>query len=102
MYLDFYKNKRILVTGHTGFKGSWLCRMLMNAGAFVTGYALTPPTKPNLYELAGIEKGMDSVIGDIRDLQHLKQVFERCRPEVVFHLAAQPIVRDSYKDPVYT
>lgn len=102
MDLDFYKNKRVLVTGHTGFKGSWLCRMLMNAGASVTGYALAPPTKPSLFELAGIGKGMDSVTGDIRDLQHLKQVFERCRPEVVFHLAAQPIVRDSYKDPVYT
>ena len=102
MDLDFYKNKRVLVTGHTGFKGSWLCRMLVGAGAAVTGYALAPPTKPSLFELAGIEKGMDSVIGDIRDLPHLKQVFERCRPEVVFHLAAQPIVRDSYKDPVYT
>lgn len=102
MDLDFYKNKRVLVTGHTGFKGSWLCRMLVRAGAAVTGYALAPPTEPSLFCLAGIENGMDSVTGDIRDLQHLKQVFGRCRPEVVFHLAAQPIVRDSYKDPVYT
>ena len=98
----FYKGKRVLVTGHTGFKGAWLCRMLGLAGAQVTGYALNPPTDPSLFEIAGLEDCMDSVIGDIRDLKHLREVFERVRPEVVFHLAAQPIVRDSYKDPVYT
>ena len=99
---DFYKGKRVLVTGHTGFKGAWLCRMLGLAGAQVTGYPLEPPTDPNLFEIAGLEDSMDSVIGDIRDLKHLREVFDRVRPEVVFHLAAQPIVRDSYKEPVYT
>ena len=99
---DFYRDKRVLVTGHTGFKGAWLCRILTLAGAQVTGYSLEPPTDPSLFEIAGLEDVMDSVIGDIRNLQGLKDVFERVRPEVVFHLAAQPIVRDSYKDPVYT
>ncbi len=98
----FYSDKRVLVTGHTGFKGSWLSRMLTLAGAKVTGYSLNPPTDPSLFEIAGLEETMDSVIGDVRDLAHLQEVFERVRPEVVFHLAAQPIVRDSYKDPVYT
>lgn len=98
----FYKDKQVLVTGHTGFKGSWLCRILTLAGAKVTGYSLNPPTDPSLFEIAGLEDTMDSVMGDIRDLKHLREVFERVRPQVVFHLAAQPIVRDSYKDPVYT
>lgn len=101
-FSDFYKGKRVLVTGHTGFKGSWLTRMLVNAGAEVTGYSLKPPTDPSLFEAAGIRDTMDSLEGDIRDLEHLKEVFLRVRPEIVFHLAAQPIVRDSYKDPVYT
>ena len=100
--MDFYRDKRVLVTGHTGFKGAWLCRILTLAGAQVTGYSLEPPTDPSLFEIAGLEDVMDSVIGDIRNLQGLKDVFARVRPEVVFHLAAQPIVRDSYKDPVYT
>ena len=98
----FYKGKRVLVTGHTGFKGTWLCRILALAGAQVTGYALEPPTDPSIFEQTGLGQTMNSVIGDIRDLAHLKAVFEETRPEVVFHLAAQPIVRDSYKDPVYT
>lgn len=101
-FCGFYKGKRVLVTGHTGFKGSWLTRMLVNAGAEVTGYSLNPPTDPSLFEAAGIRDTMDSVEGDIRDLEHLKEVFLRVLPEIVFHLAAQPIVRDSYKDPVYT
>lgn len=100
--LEFYKGKKILVTGHTGFKGSWLCRILINAGADVTGYALEAPTNPNLFELCDVEKRMHSVIGDIRDLAHLQKVFDEVQPEIVFHLAAQPIVRDSYKNPVYT
>lgn len=100
--LEFYKGKRVLVTGHTGFKGSWLCRILVNAGAAVTGYALEPPTEPDLFSMAGLEGRMESVIGDIRDLEKLKKTFEAAQPEIVFHLAAQPIVRDSYKDPVYT
>ena len=98
--LEFYKGKRVLVTGHTGFKGSWLCRILVNAGAAVTGYALKPPTEPDLFSMAGLEGRMESVIGDIRDLEKLKKTFEAAQPEIVFHLAAQPIVRDSYKDPV--
>ena len=100
--MEFYKGKKILVTGHTGFKGTWLCRMLVNAGAEVTGYSLEPPTEPALFHMAGLEGRMTSVIGDIRDLAHLQQTFEQARPEIVFHLAAQPIVRDSYKDPRYT
>ena len=100
--LGFYKGKRVLVTGHTGFKGSWLCRILINAGAIVCGYSLEPPTDPNLFSIADVENRMNSVIGDIRDFDHLKSVFEENKPEIVFHLAAQPIVRDSYKNPHYT
>ena len=100
--LQFYKNKIVLVTGHTGFKGTWLCHILVNAGAIVIGYSLQPPTNPNLFELAGLEKRMNSIIGDIRDFAHLKEVVASAQPEIVFHLAAQPIVRDSYKDPRYT
>lgn len=100
--LEFYKGKKVLVTGHTGFKGTWLCRILTLAGAEVTGYALEPPTDPAMFTIIGLEDEMDSVIGDVRDLGQLKSVFERVQPEIVFHLAAQPIVRDSYKDPVYT
>lgn len=100
--LSFYKGKRVLVTGHTGFKGTWLCRILVNAGAVVTGYSLEPPTEPSLYSMAGLEEKMTSVIGDIRNLELLKGVFDKECPEVVLHLAAQPIVRDSYKDPVHT
>ena len=100
--VSFYKGKKVLVTGHTGFKGTWLCKILIMAGAEVTGYALEAPTNPSLFALSGIEKNMNSVIGDVRDLEHLKQVFEEVQPEIVFHLAAQPIVRESYKNPVYT
>ena len=100
--LSFYKGKKVLITGHTGFKGSWLCKMLTNAGAEVTGYSLNPPTSPSLFEIAEIEKDINSVIGDIRDLASLKSVFDKAQPEIVLHLAAQPIVRDSYKNPVYT
>lgn len=99
---DFYRGKRVFVTGHTGFKGTWLCRILVQAGAEVTGYSLPAPTNPNLFELAGLEGKMTSVIGDIRDLGKLKAAFEAAQPEIVLHLAAQPIVRDSYKDPAYT
>ncbi len=100
--LEFYKGKKILITGHTGFKGTWLSRILVNSGAIVTGYSLKAPTNPNLFEIAGLENKMTSIIGDIRDLKHLKTVFDEFQPEIVLHLAAQPIVRDSYKDPVYT
>lgn len=98
----FYEGKQVLVTGHTGFKGTWLCRMLVLAGAKVTGYALNPPTSPALCSIVGLEDMVNSVIGDVRDREHLAQVFAAVQPEIVFHLAAQPIVRDSYADPVYT
>ena len=100
--LSFYKGKKVFVTGHTGFKGSWLCKMLSNAGAEVTGYSLNPPTSPSLYEIAEIANDIHSVIGDIRDYEKLSAAFKEAQPEIVLHLAAQPIVRDSYKDPVYT
>ncbi|MCC8137779.1 MAG: CDP-glucose 4,6-dehydratase [Clostridiales bacterium] len=100
--LNWYKGKKVLVTGHTGFKGTWLCKMLLMAGAEVTGYALEPPTEPNLFDISGVGSRIRSVTGDIRDLKHLEDVFREGQPEIVLHLAAQPIVRDSYKDPVYT
>ncbi|MBQ4617220.1 MAG: CDP-glucose 4,6-dehydratase [Clostridia bacterium] len=100
--LEFYRGKRVFVTGHTGFKGSWLCKILKKAGADVTGFSLPAPTKPSLFEVAGIENDVHSVIGDVRDFAALKAAFDACQPEIVLHLAAQPIVRDSYKDPVYT
>lgn len=102
MNYTFYNDKKVLITGHTGFKGSWMCKMLVNAGAKVVGYALEPPTAPSLYEICNLSKQMESIKGDIRDLEHLQQVFERVKPEIVIHMAAQPIVRDSYKNPVYT
>ena len=100
--MDFYCGKKILVTGHTGFKGAWMCEALLLAGAEVTGYALEPPTDSSLFELCHLQERMNSVIGDIRDLEHLKKVFEQTQPEIVIHMAAQPIVRESYKNPVYT
>ncbi|MGB4985172.1 MAG: CDP-glucose 4,6-dehydratase [Erysipelotrichaceae bacterium] len=100
--INFYKDKIVLVTGHTGFKGTWLCKMLIKSGAKVIGYSLTPPTNPSLFEIINLENQMNSIIGDVRDYQSLKKVFDDYKPEFVFHLAAQPIVRDSYKDPVYT
>ena len=100
--VNFYKGKKVLVTGHTGFKGSWLCRILLDLGAEVTGYALEPPTEPDIFSLLKLESQMHSVVGDIRDLEKLKAVFAEAQPEIVLHLAAQPIVRESYKNPVYT
>ncbi len=102
MDMQFYHKKRVLITGHTGFKGSWMCRALINAGAEVTGYALKPPTTPALFDLAQVAEGMHSVTGDIRDLKHLKAVFGEVQPEIVIHMAAQPLVRESYRNPVYT
>ena len=100
--LEFYRGKRVFVTGHTGFKGSWLCKILSVAGAKVTGYSLTPPTDPDLFSLSGVEKDIVSVIGDVRDLASLKKAYDEARPEIVLHLAAQPIVITSYEEPKYT
>lgn len=98
----FYQNKKVLITGHTGFKGSWMCKVLINAGAKVTGYALEAPTDPSLFELCKLSGEMNSVIGDIRELSRLQKLFKEVQPEIVIHMAAQPIVRESYKNPVYT
>jgi CDP-glucose 4,6-dehydratase len=100
--MAYYRGKRVLVTGHTGFKGSWLCCLLDHFGADVAGYALEPPTEPNLYTLTFPQGRVRDHRGDIRDLDALAKVFEDFQPEVVLHLAAQPIVRDSYRRPVYT
>ena len=98
--MDFYRNKKILVTGHTGFKGSWLAKILEKFGAEVVGYSLVPNTKPNLYDL--LDTSAKTYLEDIRDYPKLFSVFEKEEPEIVFHLAAQPLVRDSYDDPLYT
>ncbi|MGL5206906.1 MAG: CDP-glucose 4,6-dehydratase [Acidaminococcaceae bacterium] len=101
---EFFKGKRIFVTGHTGFKGTWLCKMLEMAGAEVTGYSLSSPTKEGakVFKISGVENGINSIIGDIRDYDKMKRAFETSNPEIVLHLAAQPIVLESYKDPVGT
>lgn len=99
---DFYKGRRVIVTGHTGFKGTWLCKILLQLGAEVTGYALKPPTVPSLFEISGVSDKINSIEGDVRNFSHLKEIFEQVQPEVVFHLAAQPLVRRSYEAPVET
>jgi CDP-glucose 4,6-dehydratase len=98
----FFEGKRIFLTGHTGFKGAWMSHLLVGAGSMVTGYSLEPPTQPNLFSLAGLEGKMHSIIGDIRDMDALATAFSEAQPEIVIHLAAQPIVRDSYKMPALT
>lgn len=100
--MEFYRGKRVFITGHTGFKGSWLCQMLAGAGAAVTGYSLEPPARPSLFALAGLERRVVHVTGDIRDFPHLRRTMEAAGPEIVIHLAAQPIVRESYRSPRYT
>ncbi|MBU6463644.1 MAG: CDP-glucose 4,6-dehydratase [Bradyrhizobium sp.] len=98
----FWKDKRVLVTGHTGFKGGWLVIWLRKMGAEVGGLALPPATTPNVFELAKVAQGITSMFGDIRDLQTVRSAFDRFKPDIVFHLAAQAIVLDSYQDPVGT
>lgn len=102
MLNEFYKGKRVLVTGHTGFKGAWMCHVLHEMGAEVFGYALEPPTNPNLYDLSGVKDFVTTKIGDVCDLVTLKNFFDEACPEIVIHMAAQPIVRESYKNPVGT
>lgn len=99
---SFWRGKRVFLTGHTGFKGSWLSLWLQALEAELTGFALPPPTDPNLFEEAGVGSGMRSVIGDVRDLSALAAALRESRAEIVFHLAAQPLVRHSYADPVET
>ena len=102
MDLSFYQGKKVLITGHTGFKGSWMCKVLLMYGAKITGYALKPSTTPSIFEICGLNNEIHSVEGDIRDFEHLKLVFQEFQPEIVVHMAAQPIVRESYRNPVYT
>lgn len=100
--LDFFHGKKVFVTGHSGFKGSWLCAVLTLAGAEVTGFSLPPAGTPNLFTLSGLEMKMNSIFGDIRDYAALKEAFDRAQPEIVIHMAAQPIVRTGYREPVET
>lgn len=102
MNRDFWRNRRVLVTGHTGFKGSWLCLWLNSVGARVAGYALEPPTRPSLYELARVDELVESTIADLRDMSALEQVVVSFAPEVVLHMAAQSVVLTSYEDPIET
>jgi len=99
---SFYRGKRIFLTGHTGFKGTWLSLLLLEAGAKLTGYALAPQDEPNLFSLLHLDKEMHSILGDVRDFAALKRAFDEAKPEIVLHLAAQPIVRESYRAPVET
>ena len=97
--LEYYRGKRVFITGHTGFKGSWLCALLLYAGAELTGFSLEPPTEPNLFTLAGLKSRMRSIRGDVREYDLLRRAFDEAQPEFVFHLAAQPLVRESYRRP---
>ena len=99
---DFWQGKRVFITGHTGFKGAWLAFILHSFGAEVTGYSLKPPTSPNLFDLIKLDDKIQSIIGDIRNFDDMNQAFTKNKPEVVFHLAAQPIVMEGYNNPVST
>ncbi len=100
--LDFYKGKKVLITGHTGFKGTWLTKILVNAGADILGYSRCSTKNPSLFELSGVKNSITHMKGDIRNYEQLYGAFELFQPEIVFHLAAQPIVRESYSNPRYT
>lgn len=102
MNLDFWRGKRVFMTGHSGFKGSWLSLWLQHLGTELTGYALNPPTNPSLFAVASVGKGMRSVIGDIRDAGTLAKTMREAKPDIVIHMAAQPLVRYSYQAPVET
>lgn len=99
---NFFRNKKILITGHTGFKGSWLTQILLNWGAIITGIALKPSTNPNLFDSLGIKRKINNFFVDVRNFKKVKEIILKKKPEIVFHLAAQPLVRDSYDDPLYT
>jgi CDP-glucose 4,6-dehydratase len=99
---DFWRGKKVFLTGHTGFKGSWLSLWLQSLGVHLTGYALAPPTNPSLFEVASVTAGMASIKGDVRDLVHFRESMQSAQPEIVIHMAAQPLVRQSYQDPVET
>ena len=98
----FFKGKKVLITGHTGFKGAWMTKLLVMQGANVTGYALESPTEPSVYEILNLNDKINSVLGDIRDIDKLKNTFAEVKPEIVIHMAAQPLVRESYINPAYT
>ncbi|MDR2509386.1 MAG: CDP-glucose 4,6-dehydratase, partial [Spirochaetaceae bacterium] len=100
--LDFYKNKKVFITGHTGFKGTWLCHTLLYAGADVSAYALEPSTRPSLFEQTKLDNRINSIIGDIRNREKLITAIQEEKPEILFHLAAQPLVRRSYREPAET
>lgn len=100
--LGEYRGRRVLITGHTGFKGSWMVKVLLEHGAIIAGYALEPQTDPSLFKLLNLQERITHIIGDIRDFEKLKAAFDAFNPEIVIHLAAQPLVRDSYQDPRYT
>ena len=99
---NFFKDKKVLITGHTGFKGAWLTQIMLNSGAKVCGYSLEPNTKPSMFEALELAGKIENNIADIRDLRKLNEVVAKFKPDIIFHLAAQPIVRDSYDNPVYT
>jgi len=98
----FFKDKKILITGHTGFKGGWLTQMLLNWGAKISGIALRPNTKPNLFEALKLKEKIKNYFWDIRDFKNISKIIKREKPEIIFHLAAQPLVRESYNNPLYT
>jgi CDP-glucose 4,6-dehydratase len=102
MKKEFWKGKRVLITGHTGFKGSWLSLWLQSVGSDVLGYALQPPTQPSLFEIAHIGSGMESIVGDVRNFDFLKSVIVENEPEIIFHMAAQSVVKYSYDNPIET
>jgi len=99
LFNNIYRNKKVLITGHTGFKGSWLTMWLLNLGADITGYALKAATNPSLFEVLGLKDKINHIEADIRDSEYLEKVVKNCKPDIIFHLAAQPLVRYSYKNP---